>query len=224
MRFLDARHLLAQSFGIGAVRIVAEGREVIAIVDGVDGVQSILLGKHVIEPERSKVIANRLQRSVERFRNASEIRSRRTGHGPRVDERRDLHELESGSGTRGRGCDQLARQESVAHIRVGNQIHTGLTQMLAKPFVVGEEKCLVFLERSSESRPKLVPPKTGNGLAVEEIARIERVIAQEFIRRPVQLIGPVAGDDQDLGAGPLAEFGAIGISQQVEFLHGVDTQ
>ena len=81
--------------------------------------------------------------------------------------------------------------------------------MLAEPFVVGEEKCLVLPERSSECRPKLVPLKTGNGIAIEEIACIERIVTQEFIHGPVQLIRAVASDDQDLGTGPLAEFSAL---------------
>src|SRR5579862_832645 len=67
--FLETRYLLAKVFRIGAVRIVAEGREVIAIVDGIDNAQSVFLGKDMVEPRRSEIIPNDLQGVVERLRN-----------------------------------------------------------------------------------------------------------------------------------------------------------
>ena len=74
MRFFDAGHLLAQALDVGAVGVGAGGREIGAVVDGINRAQRIARGEDVIQPERSEIVANGLQRIIEGFGNASEIR------------------------------------------------------------------------------------------------------------------------------------------------------
>ena len=69
MSFLDARHLLAEALHVGAVQVGAGGREVGAVVDGVDRAQRIPGGKmwsNRTVPKSSRMVCRGLL-------NASEI-------------------------------------------------------------------------------------------------------------------------------------------------------
>src|SRR5665213_3362767 len=92
MSLLQAQHLLAKVFGVGAVCVRAEGREVVAVVNGIDNAQGIFRRKDMVQPRRSKIIANDLQGIVEGFRNSSEIGSTRARRWPGVDQGRDFYE------------------------------------------------------------------------------------------------------------------------------------
>ena len=61
--------------------------------------------------------------------------------------------------------------------------------MLAKPFVVREDKCFVLFDGSSQRGAELVTGEAGSGTSVEEVACVEVVIAQELVEGSVQLIG-----------------------------------
>ena len=125
--------------------------------------------------------------------NASEIPPKSgapgAGRGPRIDQRRNAHERQSRrrAGIR-RGADQLAGQVAAARVGVGNQVDAGLVQVLAESFVVGEDERLVLLDRAAQRAAELVALKARHGSAVEEVARIEGVVAQEFVQRSVHLV------------------------------------
>ena len=96
-------------------------------------------------------------------------------------------------------------------------------KVLAEAFVVPEEKGFVFLRRSAEGCSELVALKGRGGALIEIVGGVERVVAQKFVDRSVEMFGR-SGDDNDLAAGTLAEFGAVIVAQDVEFLDGIDTQ
>lgn len=78
----DAGDLFAEGFGVGTEEVSAGGSEIGAIVDGVDDVESVFFREDVIEARGAEVIANGLERIIEGFGDASEIRSAGAGRGP----------------------------------------------------------------------------------------------------------------------------------------------
>src|SRR5712675_2795246 len=96
--------------------------------------------------------------------------------------------------------------------------------MLAEAFVVGEEESLASAERAAGGGTELIALERRCGALVEEVGRVEHVVAQEFKYCAMPLIAAGLGDDYDLGAGMFAEFGAVGITLDVEFAYGVDTK
>src|SRR5580698_1217053 len=97
-------------------------------------------------------------------------------------------------------------------------------QMLLQILDVEEEKRLVFLDGPAQRAAELVPLKSRNRIAVEEIAGVEVAVAQELVSRSVELICPAARDDQNLSTRPFSVFRFVGIAEQVKFLNRVDTQ
>ena len=96
--------------------------------------------------------------------------------------------------------------------------------MLAEAFVITKEEELVLLDGTAQRAAEAVAPEWRDGALVEEIARVERAIAQEFVERAVQAIAAGGRDDADLRAGALAVFGAVGVGDHVEFAHPVHAQ
>src|SRR5712692_11586455 len=96
--------------------------------------------------------------------------------------------------------------------------------MLAEAFVVGEEEGVVGSQGTAGGGAELVALEGCSGALVEEVGGIEGVVAQEFERGAVPLIAAGLRDDDDLTAGMLAEFGAIGIALHVEFANGVHAE
>src|ERR1019366_321979 len=70
----------------------------------------------------------------------------------------------------------------------------------------------------------LVAAERRDGGLVEEIAGVERAVAQEFKNRAVERVGSGARDDADLRSGALSIFGGVGIGEDVELADGVDAQ
>ena len=97
---------------------------------------------------------------------------------------------------------------------VRNEGHAGLVKALAEAFVVREKKCLVFLNRPAHGAAKLVSLKRRRGAHIEEVWRIQRIVAQILKGRAVPLIRAGLRDDRDLAARMLSVFGAIRILQQ----------
>src|SRR5579872_780090 len=155
MRLLKAQHLLPQTLCVSAEKVCAGGREVGAIVNRVDSAERILRRMNVVQPHRSEVIPYGLQRIVECFRDSAKVRSTRTLYRPDRQQRRnpsaetDICKSRRRTGIWGRSHN-LAGQKPHSRIVVGNKVHACLVQMLAKSFVVAEEKCLILLERPAE--------------------------------------------------------------------------
>src|SRR5579862_10048995 len=150
----------------------------------------------MIQAERAEVIADGLERAVERLRDSSEIRSARRWRGPRRDEWRNPDERQSR--TRAgiwRWADDRTRKESISRVVVRHEIHTCLVQVLAELFIVAEHKCLILPDRSSQSGPELIAMKPWNGGGVEEIPGVESVIPEEFVQRAVERVSPRLSDD-----------------------------
>src|ERR1700753_3951587 len=107
---------------------------------------------------------------------------------------------------------------------VGYEREIAETQRLAEAFVVGEEKGLVLDDRTAGGGAENVAFEMRNIAVIEEVASVERAVAQEFVRRSVKLIRAVRGDHIDLGAWSLAVLRAVGVFDDGEFAHGVDTE
>src|SRR5581483_12047179 len=95
-------------------------------------------------------------------------------------------------------------------------------EMLAIPFVICKEKSLLFAQRSAKRRAELIALKWRGRSLIEVIRRIENVVSQEVICGAVQLVCSGLGDDDDLRAGTLSVFSAIGIAKHVEFADSLD--
>src|SRR6185436_721502 len=68
-------------------------------------------------------------------------------------------------------------QDAAAGVVVGDDRADGPAEALDERFIAGKEKQPIFLQRSAERRAKLVAVEVGLGLRVEEVARVERVVA-----------------------------------------------
>ncbi len=97
-------------------------------------------------------------------------------------------------------------------------------QALSKSLVISEEKRLFFLNRSSHGSTKLVAPKRGSIPLVEEIRRVERVVAQILECSTMPLIRSRLRRNHHLCAGPLAELSSVRVALHVELAHGVHAQ
>src|SRR4029077_13448202 len=82
----------------------------------------------------------------------------------------------------------------------------------------------VGAEWPAKRSAKLIPLKERSGALVEEIGRIECVVAQKLEGRSVELVAAGSGGNNDLTAGALAKLGAIGVPLHIEFAHCVDAQ
>ena len=134
---------------------------------------------------------------------------------------------ESQSGDRARTRrrrHQLAGQEPVARVVVGNQIDAGLVQVLLESFKVAEDESLVLLDGPAQRHAILIPLEAGNGTGIEEIASVQVAVAQEFIHRSVEIVAAGLRHDQNLRARAFSVLGAVGIAQHVELAHGIHAQ
>ena len=67
MRLLQRHHLFPQSHYVAAERIEWRGREVLAVVNGVNTRERIPLRKNVVDTRGPKVLSNRLEGTAEHF-------------------------------------------------------------------------------------------------------------------------------------------------------------
>src|SRR3989338_11712984 len=94
------------------------------------------------------------------------------------------------------------------------------------------EKGPVLPDRSAERTPILVAPEgwqaeirsRGSRGIVEEIAGIERAVAQKFKERTVEAVGSPFAHQGHLGAHPHAVFGADGIGDHPPLPNPFDPQ
>ena len=97
-------------------------------------------------------------------------------------------------------------------------------QVLAEAFVVGKEERFVAAERTSDGGAELIALERRSGTLIEEIGRVESVVAQEFECGSVPLIAPRSSDDYHLTAGALTQFCAVGVALHVKFADCVHAQ
>src|SRR5437868_10111014 len=83
-------------------------------------------------------------------------------------------------GRRSSGCART-RNDAIPRIGVGHIGDEGSRQLLAQTFIVHEEKCFVFADGSSDRTSKLMPVKRRCTRGVEEVPRIEYVVAIKLI-------------------------------------------
>ena len=172
MRFFHAEHLFAQRKNIGAVRIERRGRQVVAVVNRIHPSQRIPPRKDLIESHRSKIFANRLQRTAEYLRDAIEVGRIRRRDRPQIQQR-----LNTGHGSRPRS-------------RIRNECRRSLMQMLAQSLVVAEEEGLVLRSGPPSDPPNWFRWKAAARTLIEIIRCIQRIISQKLIHAAVQLIRP----------------------------------
>ena len=94
-------------------------------------------------------------------------------------------------------------------------------QKLAKALVVGEDKRLVLAHGSADGPAELVALERWGRCAVKKVARIESVVAHEFVKGTVHRVRTGLSHDGDLRSGTLAILGAVGIAQGVEFTYRI---
>ena len=67
---------------------------------------------------------------------------------------------------------------------VGHEGDIAQAQMLAKAFVIAEEKKFVLLDGAAERRRRSRFAQTGDGALIEEIACVEGAVADKFVEAP----------------------------------------
>jgi len=206
VRLFRAHDLLTKRQYIGAKRIERRCGEVVAVINGVYGGEGILGRKVVVEPGGAEIFANRLQRAAENLGDTAEIEGAGGRRGPEIQKR--LNAGNGGSARRG----------------VRNEGGGGLVKMLAKTFVIGEEKSLIRAKRAAGGGAELVALERRGGALVEKVGGVQCVVAEEFEDGAVPLIGAGLREDYNLAAGMFAEFGAVRVSLHVEFADGVHAE
>ena len=93
----------------------------------------------------------------------------------------------------------------------GTTVRDRLAEPLDEGLVAEEEEGAVARERSAERAAELVAVEVGLVVGVEEVARVERVVAVELVDAAVELVGARLGQDVDLPARVAAELGAVGV-------------
>src|SRR5439155_675292 len=72
------------------------------------------------------------------------------------------------------------------------------------PLLAREEEQLVLLDRAAQAPAEVVVAQASlvdpAGIA-EEVVPVQAVVAVVFVRAPLEVIAPTAGDDVDVGAG-----------------------
>src|SRR5262249_31444622 len=95
------------------------------------------------------------------------------------------------------------------------------TLPLAQPFVAAEEERPVFENGATQRAAELISLERRFG-AVEEVARVELLVAQELKRLAVKFVRAGARGDIDDGAGVAPVLSAVGRVVNFEFPHSVD--
>ncbi len=160
----------------------------------------------MVDADGAEILADGLQRAAEDLGDAVKVGSARRWRGPEIEQR-----LHAGNGGRTRG-------------RIGDKGGGGLVEILAETLVVGEEEGVVGSEGAAGGSAELVALERWSRALVEEIGRVERAIANKFKDRAMPLIAAELRDDDNLAAGMLAEFGAIGVALHIKFAHGVHAE
>ena len=87
MCLFQTRHLFPQAFYIRAVSVGAGRREVRAVVNCINRVEEVFGTENMVQAHGAEVIANGLQRIIECFRDAAEVRGAGRRHRPGIDQR-----------------------------------------------------------------------------------------------------------------------------------------
>ena len=117
--------------------------------------------------------------------------------------------------------------QPIVNILIGNEGHIGKPFRLPQPFVICKEKRLVFTDRSTEGKSKLVAFEsrlpTPKGVVLP-CGGVESAVAEKFVDAAMQSVGPGLGDHvHDAPAGS-AEFRAVIGSQNLKLAHPIHAQ
>ena len=100
---------------------------------------------------------------------------------------------------------------------VGKTIH------LSEALVVAEKEGPIFIDRSTDTAAKLVLAEFGPSAgSLQNVARIEDVVAEELIRGAVKLIGAGTGNDTDHAAGGTAGLSSVVVGLYGDLVDGFD--
>ena len=129
------------------------------------------------------------------------------------------------------GRSQNGREISRHEGGVGHRAAADAAAHLACPLVIAEEERAVADERPSENPAELVAIERRRpemaflvdevGIPIEEVARLERVVAVELIKVPVQLVAAGRGHHADLTTGPAAKLCRVAAHLDLEFLNRI---
>src|SRR5262249_46787740 len=155
-------HLLAKRFVDRAERIPG-GCIVCAVIDRVDAGQRIAVRDGVVQPRRSKILSNDLQRvAISQPDSASERRP--VLHRPK---RQQLLRLRRNSNVHERSIRVL--NQAVSCMVVRNQSHIAQAQMLSESLIISEQKRLVFLNGPSKRASEFI------SLELRDVPDVEKI-------------------------------------------------
>ena len=187
--------------------------------------QRILVGNAVVPAHHEIILVARLESARENLRHAAgggeprhRVERHRGGHAGC-----DAYVRQIRSSITGESRRDLAGQESIVGVIVGNGRFHGLPLLLSQTFVVHEEERFVFLDRASERSAILIPPIGRDIQGIEEVARVQIAVTQELVSRSMEAVG--AGLSYGVNHGAVAaKLRRVGIGQRLKLTDGVDSQ
>ena len=126
------------------------------------------------------------------------------------------------SSGRGRGIEYRLGEDTLALGQRGNYAESGDAGAQPRALPIHKEERRVFLDGSAESRAILIPPefRIRSGLR-EQVARIERLVAEELKQASVELIASGFSDHHYSAAVGTAILGRVRVDVEFEFGHAV---
>ena len=120
---------------------------------------------------------------------------------------------------------RLLREVPVDGVAARHRRGEAAAQPDARPLPTEEAEHPVLDERPACGHAILVLPERrlpGARAVREEIRAVKLVVAQELVKRPVQLVRTGLGRDDDLRAGAIAVFGRHVVGDHLELRYGID--
>src|SRR5437667_22153 len=121
------------------------------------------------------------------------------------------------------GVRKCAGPEYAAALSIGGQLHNAGADAarLTSSLIIGEPEQSIAKGRASRGISELIAPQSGLG-GIEEVARVQRIIAQEFKASAVKTVGAGFGHDVHDGATEFAILGIERICDQAELGYRVE--
>jgi hypothetical protein len=194
------------------VRVLREEARdhLVGVVEQVPDEERVGVREGVVDPDGEEVVARDAVRGADELgRPATQVPAVRAGE-----------EVYERAASRVHG-DVAGGQDAEACVVVGDDRDARDALELAQPLVAAEEEGLVLDDRAAEGEAELVAPELRLPV-VEEVARVQVVVAQELEDRPVEGVGAGLGDGEEDAPGGAAVLGAVAVGEHPELFDGLD--
>lgn len=223
MGLVDAAYLHAQR-GVGGKQGIRQGNQAIAVVNRVGRRERVSIPRGIVGSQRAEILADRLLGILVGKRGSA---GDPIGQQLRTVGRRPERHVWQHVPVQARNLGlhaRSARQEAEPRLGVGHYADAADRQALPEPFVIAEQEEAVLPERSAQRAAELIPPEGRHERLIQNIARVQGAVAQKLEYAAMRGVASRLGDHVDLRAGSLSVFDGIGIREDVELPHRIDSQ